>query len=95
MIKTDLINRIELIEAQIENIKHSGHFTEKEIDTNIYPLEIELESFKTQFNVFGMTYDQYVEGKEVHEQCFSQMRFISPALLNTWNTLGMNQIARG
>jgi hypothetical protein len=38
MIKIDLINRIELIEAQIENVKHSGHFTEKEIDTNIYPL---------------------------------------------------------
>jgi hypothetical protein len=29
MIKIDLINRIELIEAQIENVKHSGHFTEK------------------------------------------------------------------
>jgi hypothetical protein len=53
---------------------------------------MELESLKTQLNVFGMTYDQYVEGK-VHEHCFSQMKFISP--LNTWNTLGMNQIARG
>jgi NAD+--asparagine ADP-ribosyltransferase len=27
--KIDLINRIELIEAQIENVKHSGHFTER------------------------------------------------------------------
>jgi hypothetical protein len=35
-----------------------------------------------EFDVFGMTYDQYVEGKEVHEHCF--LRFISPALLNTW-----------
>jgi hypothetical protein len=51
--KIDLINRIELIEAQIENVKHSGHFTEKEIDTNIYPLEMELESLKTQFDVLG------------------------------------------
>jgi hypothetical protein len=29
---------------------------------------MELESLKT-FDVFGMTYDQYVEGK-VHEHCF-------------------------
>jgi hypothetical protein len=35
MIKIDLINRIELIEAQIENVKHSGHFTEKK-STQIY-----------------------------------------------------------
>jgi hypothetical protein len=40
---------------------------------------MELESLKTIW-CFGMTYDQYVEGKEVHEHC-SQMRFISPALL--------------
>jgi hypothetical protein len=30
-----------------------------------------------------MTYDQYVEGKEART-LFSQMRFISPALVNTW-----------
>jgi predicted transcriptional regulator len=29
MIKIDLINRIELIEAQIENVKHSGHFRKR------------------------------------------------------------------
>jgi hypothetical protein len=73
MIKIDLINRIELIEAQIENVKHSGHFTEKK-STNIYPLEMELESLKTQFDVFGMTYDQYVEGKEGTRTLFSQMK---------------------
>jgi hypothetical protein len=49
--KIDLINRIELIEAQ-KMKKHSGHFTEKK-STNIYPLEMELESLKTQFNVLG------------------------------------------
>jgi hypothetical protein len=46
MIKIDLIKRIELIEAQIENDTTFWHFTEKEIDTNIYPLEMEPESLR-------------------------------------------------
>jgi hypothetical protein len=69
MIKIDLINRIELIEAQIENVKHSGHFTEKEIDKYISTRN-GTRVIKDTFDVFGMTYDQYVEGKEVHEHCF-------------------------
>jgi hypothetical protein len=52
---------------------------------------MELESLKTQFDVFGMTYDQYVEGKK--KTLFSQMN--SPALGKHLETLGMNQIARG
>jgi hypothetical protein len=49
MIKIDLINRIELIEAQIENV--TFHYLE--IDTNIYPLEMELESLKTHLMFLG------------------------------------------
>jgi hypothetical protein len=40
---------------------------------------MELESLKTHFDVFGMTYDQYVEGKtntvfsnEIYFACFGK-----------------------
>jgi hypothetical protein len=45
---------------------------------------MELESLKTQFNVLGWLMINMLK-QEVHEHCF-QMKFISPALLNTWKT---------
>jgi hypothetical protein len=51
MIKIDLINRIELIEAQIENVKHSGHFYRKR-NLHKYISTMELES-QRQFDVLG------------------------------------------
>jgi hypothetical protein len=51
---------------------------EKEIDTNIYPLEMELESLKTHFDVLGWLMINMLKAK-VHEHCFSKMKFISPA----------------
>jgi hypothetical protein len=42
---------------------------------------------------YGMTRKSYTEGARKHTLYFSQMP--SPALLNTWNNLGMSQIKRG
>lgn len=48
---------------------------------------------KTPAAVYGMTPKSYNEGARKHSHYFSQMT--SPALMNTWTNLGMNQINRG
>jgi len=89
----DIIHRIELVEEKIANIKHSGHFTEKEIDDSLPALELELQAWNNQLKLYGMTLEQYKAGLKIHNYYFSQMP--SPALLNIWTTLGMNKISRG
>lgn len=89
-----IISKIELLESQIENFERSGFFTEKEMDRLTFPIREELRSLKKQINLYGMTTQSYNEGKRKHEHYFSQM--VSPALLNTWKSLGMNSsIAKG
>lgn len=82
------ISKIELLELQIENVERSGFFTEKQIDALVFPLRQELETLKKQVELYGMTIEQYKEGEVKHNELFSQMP--SPALLNTWKSLGMN-----
>ena len=82
------ISKIELLELQIENVERSGFFTEKQIDALVFPLRQELETLKKQIELYGMTYENYREGTVKHTELFSQM--ISPALKNTWKSLGMN-----
>ncbi|NRT11501.1 hypothetical protein [Flavobacterium sp. 14A] len=88
MTNTAIIYRIELLEAKVENVKHSGHFTEKEIDSQIPALENEIATLQQQLNLYGMTVDQYKEGETLHRKYF--IATPSPALLNTCNALGMN-----
>jgi hypothetical protein len=86
---TDLIiSQIELLELQIENCERSGFFTEKEIDRLTFPLNEELKCLTKQLKLYGMSTDQYKEATIAHNAFFAQMP--SPALLNTWKTLGMN-----
>ena len=120
MSNENIISQIALLQEQIDNLEKSGHFTEKEMDSQtfafrteiealqaqVFPLEIvfgvsqdELsylvetlkECFKpkeTPSSVYGITRKSYTEGARKHTLYFSQMP--SPALLNTWNTLGRN-----
>jgi uncharacterized small protein (DUF1192 family) len=48
---------------------------------------------KNKAKAYGLTTESYNEGYSNHSHYFSQMT--SPALLNTWTTLGLNQINRG
>lgn len=125
MSNENIISRIALLQEQIDNLEKSGHFTEKEMDSQtfafrseiealnaqVFPLETVLgiskdelcylaetlkECFKTEKTpaaVYGITPKSYTEGARKHTLYFSQMP--SPALLNTWSNLGMNQINRG
>lgn len=49
-----LASKIELLQEQIHNLQYSGHFTEKEIDTQSYPLRQELEALKRQLQVLNL-----------------------------------------
>lgn len=52
-----------------------------------------LKDCVTKKPTYGMTLKIYIDGAQKHNQYFSQMP--SPALINTWANLGMNQINRG
>lgn len=125
MYHENIISRIALLQEQIDNLEKSGHFTEKEMDSQTFAFRSEIEALnaqvfpletvlgvsqdelsylaetlkdcfkpeKTTAAVYGMTPKSYTEGARKHTLYFSQMP--SPALLNTWNNLGMNQIKRG
>lgn len=85
----DIIHsKIELLEEQIENFERSGYFTESEINRFSAPLREELETLKNQINLYGMTPEQYNEGRKIHSLWFSQIP--SPALANTRKLLGMS-----
>lgn len=88
-----IISQIELREAQLENLYKSGFFTDHEIEKQAPALQMEINTLMAQLPLYGMTLEQYKEGLKIHDYYFSQMP--SPALLNTWTTLGMNQISRG
>lgn len=68
-----LLSKIELLEEQIENIERSGFFTEKEIDRASYSLREELESLRSQTNLYGMTAKQYKEGLSIHKRLFAKL----------------------
>jgi uncharacterized coiled-coil protein SlyX len=120
MSNESIIFRIALLQEQIYNLEKSGHFTEKEMDSQTFAFRAEIEALnaqvfpletvlgvnqeelnylaetlkecfsdkKTTPETYGMTPKSYTEGVRFHTQYFSQMP--SPALLNTWNTLGRN-----
>jgi hypothetical protein len=93
MSKDIILPLIELRESQLENLERSGFFTDKEINQKAELLRLDVKALKAQFNHYGMTYDQYVDAVQLHDYYFSQIP--TPAVLNTWNILGMNQISRG
>lgn len=125
MSNENIISRIALLQEQIYNLENSGHFTEKEMDSQTFVLRSEIEALnaqvfpletvlgvsqdelsylvetlkecfkneKTASAVYGITRKSYSEGARKHTLYFSKMP--SPALLNTWNNLGMSQINRG
>lgn len=116
-------SQIALLQEQIYNLEQSGHFTEKQMDSQTFALRTEIETLQSQLlpletvlgvsedeleylaatlkdcfftskaKTFGMTTESYNEGARKHSHYFSQMT--SPALINTWSNLGMNQINRG
>lgn len=115
-------SQIALLQEQIYNLEQSGHFTEKEMDSQSFALRQEIEALQSQLlplervlgvsedevvvlaktlkscflslkDTYGITTESYNEGARKHTHYFSQMT--SPALINTWNVLGMNQINRG
>lgn len=48
-----LQSRIELLEEQIENLQHSGHFTELEIDRKLHLLNSELFHTKSHLDLLN------------------------------------------
>ena len=83
-----LASKIELLQEQIHNLQYSGHFTEKEIDTQSYPLRQELEALKRQLThsnineagfYHGLTPIQMEEGRRVFSEIWKQLdSFINP-----------------
>lgn len=118
----NIISQIALLQEQIYNLEQSGHFTEKEMDSQTFAFRTEIEYLQSQLlpfekllgvseeeleylvqtlkdcfsdkktlsKTYGMTPKSYTEGARKHTHYFSQMP--SPALLNTWNTLGRNLV---
>lgn len=62
--------------------------SQTELSTLVETLKECFFTKKTIAETYGMTPESYIEGSNKHTQYFSQMP--SPALLNTWNTLGQN-----
>jgi hypothetical protein len=83
-----LASKIELLKEQIQNLQNSGHFTEKEIDSQSYPLRQELEELKRQLTHsdidaagldYGLTPNQMVEGRRIFSEIWKQLdNFINP-----------------
>lgn len=83
-----LASKIELLQEQIDNLEKSGHFTEKEIDTQSYPLRQELEALKRQLQIlnlgeagkaFGITAEQMEEGRRIFSDIWKQLdNFTNP-----------------
>lgn len=77
-----LASRIDLLQEQIHNLEKSGHFTEKEIDNQSYPLRLELSSLKLQFlasranevaKICGLTADEMREGIIAFNELWSKI----------------------
>lgn len=83
-----IASKIELLKEQIQNLENSGHFTEKEIDSQSYPLYQELEDLKRQLthsNIdeagtnYGLTAEQMEEGRRIFSEIWKQLdNFINP-----------------
>lgn len=83
-----LASRIELLQEQIDNLEKSGHFTEKEIDSQTYPLRQELEALRKQYSdsyiadvapYYGLTHEQMEEGRRIFSEIWKQIdNFINP-----------------
>lgn len=83
-----LASKIELLQEQIQNLETSGHFTEKEINSQSYPLYQELEALKRQLthsNIdeaavnYGLTTEQMEEGRRIFSDIWKQLdNFINP-----------------
>ena len=77
-----LASKIELLQEQIHNLEKSGHFTEKEIDSQSYPLRQELDALKEQFfasraneiaKICGLTADEMREGIIAFNELWSKI----------------------
>ena len=89
---TDIIHsKIELLEAQIENLVNSGHFTENEMDRLSSPLRAELESLKKQIPLYGMTPESYAKGKKIHQQFFKHLGFATPKRHNIFDMVSISK----
>ena len=83
-----LASKIELLQEQIHNLQYSGHFTEKEIDTQSYPLRQELEALKRQLTAsnineagleYGLNPNQMEEGRRIFSEIWKQLdNFTNP-----------------
>lgn len=78
-----LSSKIELLQEQIDNLEKSGHFTEKEINSKVAPLRMELASLKTLQSTremalaiqnYGMTLESYTEGLKAWNETFAKLK---------------------
>jgi uncharacterized small protein (DUF1192 family) len=82
-------NEIETLKAQLLPLETVLGVSSDELDYLAATLKVCISRSKA----YGLTTESYNEGVRKHSHYFSQMT--SPALMNTWTTLGMNQINRG
>ena len=121
MSNENIISRIALLQEQIDNLEKSGHFTEKEMNSQTFAFRSEIEALNAQVfpleTVLGVSQDELSYLTETLKERFKPEKtnsatseiikeialqhvlyfpiMPSPALLNTWNNLGMSQIKRG
>ena len=82
---------IETLKAQLLPLETVLGVSSDELDYLAATLKVYIS--KNKAKAYGLTTESYKEGDRKHSHYFSQMT--SPALMNTWTTLGMNQINRG
>jgi hypothetical protein len=84
-------NEIETLKVQLLPLETVLGVSSDELDYLTATLKVCIS--KNKAKAYGFTTESYNEGDRKHSHYFSQMT--SPALMNTWTTLGMNQINRG
>jgi hypothetical protein len=83
-----LAQRIDLLQDQINNLEKSGHFTEKEMDSQSFPLRQELESLKRQLyssnldESLGITAKQMSEGRRVFNELWAKIDALKNPIFN-------------
>ena len=91
MSNDNLTPRIELLQEQIESIERSGHFTEKDMDSQAAPLRMELSSLKmlqssrefaATHEKYGMTLESYAEGLKAFNEAFAKLKDLPTSLLD-------------
>jgi hypothetical protein len=77
-----LKSKIDLLQEQIDSIEKSGFYTEKEIDSKVYPYRIELEILKYQLSFsklsksihkYEINLIQIAEGASKFRECVAKM----------------------